>query len=79
MSFALRFPGRTSVIICDSLYDCIRKLDMDRSHGGERFKGIKRKDKCNDLRYGPGTSAELMLVTMRCLSYRSMQQPHLLQ
>ena len=52
---------------------------MDRSHGGERFKGIRRKDKCNDLRYGPGTSAELMLVTMRCLSYRSMQQPHLLQ
>ena len=25
---------------------------MDRSHGGEGFKGISRKDKWYDLRYG---------------------------
>ena len=37
------------VIIADSLEECVRRLDMERSHGEERIEGECRKDKSHDL------------------------------
>ena len=60
------------VIIADS-------LDMERSHGEEGIESECRKDKSHDLWYRPGPLAEFRRIPMRCLSYRSRQQQHLLQ
>ena len=67
------------VIIADSLEECVRRLDMERSHGEEGIEGECRKDKSHDLWYRPGPLAEFRRIPMRCLSYRSRQQQHLLQ
>ena len=63
------------VIIADSL----EALDMERSHGEEGIEGECRKDKSHDLWYRPGPLAEFRRIPMRCLSYISRQQQHLLQ
>ena len=55
------------VIIADSLEECVR------------IEGRCRKDKGHDLWYRPGPLAEFRRIPMRCLSYRSRQQQHLLQ
>ena len=52
---------------------------MERSHGEEGIEGECRKDKSHDLWYRPGPLAEFRGIPMRCLSYRSRQQQHLLQ
>ena len=52
---------------------------MERSHGEEGIEGKCRKDKGHDLWYRPGPLAEFRRIPMRCLSYRSRQQQHLLQ
>ena len=52
---------------------------MGRSYGAEKVEAKCRKDKDHDLCYRPGPPAEFMLVPMRCMSYISMQQRHLLQ
>ena len=68
------------VIIADSLEECVRRLlIMERSHGEERIEGKCRKDKGHDLWYRPGSLAEFRRIPMRCLSYRSRPQQHLLQ
>ena len=67
------------VIIADSLEECQEALDMERSHGEEGIEGKCRKDKGHDLWYRPGPLAEFRRIPMRCLSYRSRQQQHLLQ
>ena len=68
------------VIIADSLEECVRRLLIwKRSHGEEGVEGKRRKDKGHDLWYRPGPLAEFRQITMRCLSYRSRQQQHLLQ
>ena len=58
---------------------CQEALDMERSHGEEGIEGECRKDKSHDLWYRPGPLAEFRRIPMRCLSYRSRQQQHLLQ
>ena len=58
---------------------CQEALDMERSHGEEGIEGKCRKDKGHDLWYRPGSLAEFRRIPMRCLSYRSRQQQHLLQ
>ena len=58
---------------------CREALDMERSHGEEGIEGKCRKDKGHDLWYRPGSLAEFRRIPMRCLSYRSRQQQHLLQ
>ena len=58
---------------------CQEALDLERSNGEERTESKCRKDKDHDLRYGTGPPAEFMRVSMRCLSYWSGQQQHLLQ
>ena len=58
---------------------CQEAFDMERSHGEEGVEGKCRKDKGHDLWYRPGPLAEFRLIPMRCLSYRSRQQQHLLQ
>ena len=45
----------------------------------EGIEGKCRKDKGHDLWYRPGSLAEFRRIPMRCLSYRSRQQQHLLQ
>ena len=67
------------VIIADSRGMCQEALDMERSHGEEGVNGKCRKDKGHDLWYRPGPLAEFRRITIRCLSYRSRQQQHLLQ
>ena len=67
------------VIIADSRGTCQEALDMERSHGEEGVEGKCRKDKGHDLWNRPGPLAELRPIPMRCLSYRSRQQQHLLQ
>ena len=52
---------------------------MERSHGEEGIEGKCRKDKGHDLWYRPGPLAEFRPIPMRCLSYSSRQQQHLLQ
>ena len=52
---------------------------MERSHGEEGIEGKCGKDKGHDLWYRPGPLAELRRIRIRCLSYRSRQQQHLLQ
>ena len=64
------------VLIADSLEEA---LDKERSHGEEGIEGKCRKDKGHDLWYRPGPLAEFRRIPMRCLSYRSRQQQHLLQ
>ena len=53
-------------------------LDMERSHGEEGVEGKYRKDKGHDLWYRHGPLAEFRRIPMRCMSYRSRQQQHLL-
>ena len=87
MSFRLVFPWEDLyaddlVIIADSLEECgmcQEALDMERSHGEEGIEGECRKDKGHDLWYRPGPLAKFRRIPMRCLSYRSRQQQHLLQ
>ena len=67
------------VIIADSGGMCQEALDMERGHGEEGVEGKCRKYKCHDLWYRPGPLAEFGGIPMRCLSYRSGQQQHLLQ
>ena len=67
------------VIIADSLEECQEALNMERSHRKEGVEGKCRKDEGHDLWYRPGPLAEFRLIPMRCLSYRSWQQQHLLQ
>ena len=52
---------------------------MERSHGKEGIEGKCTKDKGHDLWYRPGPLAEFRRIPMRCLSYKSRQQQHLLQ
>ena len=52
---------------------------MERGHGEEWVEGKCRKDNVHDLWYRPGPLAEFRGIPMRCLSYRSGQQQHLLQ
>ena len=58
---------------------CQEALDMERSHGEEGVEDKCRKDKGHDLWYRPEPLAEFRRISMRCLSYRSRQQQHLLQ
>ena len=58
---------------------CQKALDLERSNGGERAESKCRKDKDHDLWYGVGSPAEFRGVLMRCLSYWSGQQQHLLK
>ena len=51
---------------------------MERSHGEEGVEVKCRQDKVYDLCYGAGPRGELRCAPMRCLSYRSRQQQHLL-
>ena len=67
------------VIIADSRGMCQEALDMERSHGEEGVEGKCRKDKGHDLWYRPGPLAAFRRILMRCLSYWSRQQQHLLQ
>ena len=52
---------------------------MERSHGEEGVEGKCKEDKGHDLWYRPGPPAEFRRIPMRCLSYRSWKQQHLLQ
>ena len=52
---------------------------MERSQGEEGIEGKCRKDEGHDLWHRPGPLAEFRGIPMRCLSYRSRQQQHLLQ
>ena len=45
----------------------------------EGVEGKCRKDNGHDLWYRPGPPAEFWQIPMRCMSYRSKQQQHLLQ
>ena len=70
------------VIIADCLEECVRRLliwkeAMEKK--GLSNEGKCRKDKGHDLWYRPGPLAEFRRIPMRCLSYRSRQQQHLLQ
>ena len=68
------------VIIADSLEACVRRLFIWKE--AMEMKGVEgkcRKDKGHDLWYRPGPLAEFRRIPMRCLSYRSRQQQHLLQ
>ena len=58
---------------------CQEALDLERNNAEERTESKCRKDKDHDLRYGTGPPAEFRQVSMRCLSYWSGQQQHLLQ
>ena len=67
------------VIIADSLEECVRRLLIWKK--AMEKKGLRKcgKDKGHDLWYRPGPLAEFRRIPMRCLSYRSRQQQHLLQ
>ena len=68
------------VIIADSLEECVRRLLIWKE--AMEKKGLRvncRKDKGHDLWYRPRPLAEFRRIPMRCLSYRSRQQQHLLQ
>ena len=52
---------------------------MERSRGEEGTEVKCRKYKGYHLWYGAGPLAEFKQISMRCLSYRSRQQQHLLQ
>ena len=86
MSLGLVFPGKTymqmilsSLLTPKTSVSCRKALNMERSHGEEGVEGKCRKDKGHNLWYRPGPLAEFRQIPMRCLSYRSRQQQHLLQ
>ena len=58
---------------------CQEALDLERSNGGERTESKCRKDKDQDLWYGPGPPAEFRQVFMLHLTHWCGQQQHLLQ
>ena len=58
---------------------CQEAFDVERSHGEEGVEGKCRKDKGHDLWYMAGPLAEFRRIpNMRCLSYSSRQQQHLI-
>ena len=67
------------VIIAESLEECQKALDLERSNGGERAESKCRKNKDHDLWDGTGSPAEFRRIPMPCLSHWSGQQQHLLQ
>ena len=67
------------VIITELLEECVRRLDLKRSNGGERAESRCRKDEDRDLWYRPGPPAEFRQVSLCPLSHWSGQQQHLLQ
>ena len=46
------------VIIAESLEECVRRLSMERSNGGDRAESKCRKDEDLHLWYRPGPPAE---------------------
>ena len=67
------------VIIADSLQECVRRLLIWKEAMEKKVEGKCRKEKGHDLCMRPGPLAEFRRIPMRCLSYRSRQQQHLLQ
>ena len=65
------------VIMAEALKECVRRLDLERSNGGERAESKCRKDKDHDLCYR--ADSEFRQVPTCCLSHWSGQQQHLLQ
>ena len=77
MNFGEDLYADDLVIIADSLEECVRMLLIWKE--AMEKKGRCKKDKGHDLWYRPGPLAELRRIPMRCLSYRSRQQQHLLE
>ena len=67
------------VIIADSLEECVRRLLIWKAAMEKKGLRVNAEDKGHDLWHRPGSLAEFRRVPMRCLSYRSRQQQHLLQ
>ena len=67
------------VIIADSLEECVRRLLISKEAMEKKGLRVNAGVKGHDLWYRPGPLAEFRRIPMRCLSYRSRQQQHLLQ
>ena len=67
------------VIIADSLEECVRRLLIWKEAMEKKGLRVNAGKTSHDLWYRPGPLAEFRRIPMRCLSYRSRQQQHLLQ